>query len=71
MSRLRCSSGSNQAETQARLLAAVNIVDRSRFEPQYLEGLDDDLLEIHSMAHPVLMARCQAAPAAAVRALPD
>lgn len=34
-----------------RLLAAVDIVDRIRTQLHDPEGLRDDLLEIHSMAH--------------------
>ncbi|RQU96226.1 transposase [Burkholderia cenocepacia] len=37
-----------------RLLAAVDIVDRVRTQLHDPEGLRDDLLEIHSMAHSVL-----------------
>ncbi len=37
-----------------RLLAAVDIVDRIRIQLHDPEGLRDDLLEIHSMAHSVL-----------------
>jgi len=37
-----------------RLLAAVDIVDRIRAQLHDPEGLRDDLLEIHSMAHSVL-----------------
>jgi hypothetical protein len=37
-----------------RLLAAVGIVDRIRAQLHNPEGLRDDLLEIHSMAHSVL-----------------
>lgn len=37
-----------------RLLAAVDIVDRIRTQLHDPEGLRDDLLEIHSMAHSVL-----------------
>ncbi|GLZ73519.1 Tn3 family transposase post-transcriptional regulator TnpC [Burkholderia contaminans] len=37
-----------------RLLAAVDIVDRLRTQLHDPEGLRDDLLEIHSMAHAVL-----------------
>ncbi|MBU9690851.1 MULTISPECIES: Tn3 family transposase post-transcriptional regulator TnpC [Burkholderia cepacia complex] len=37
-----------------RLLAAVDIVDRIRIQLYDPEGLRDDLLEIHSMAHAVL-----------------
>ncbi|PCE30241.1 Tn3 family transposase post-transcriptional regulator TnpC [Burkholderia ubonensis] len=37
-----------------RLLAAVDIVDRIRVQLHDPEGLRDDLLEIHSMAHSVL-----------------
>ncbi|WP_421380867.1 Tn3 family transposase post-transcriptional regulator TnpC (plasmid) [Paraburkholderia sp. DD10] len=37
-----------------RLLAAVDIVDRIRTQLHDPEGLRDDLLEIHSMAHAVL-----------------
>lgn len=37
-----------------RLLAAVEIVDRIRIQLHDPEGLRDDLLEIHSMAHSVL-----------------
>ncbi|RZF23710.1 transposase [Paraburkholderia sp. UYCP14C] len=38
----------------ARLLAAVDIVDRIRTQLHDPEGLRDDLLAIHSMAHSVL-----------------
>jgi len=37
-----------------RLLAAVDIVDRIRTQLHDPEGLRNDLLEIHSMAHSVL-----------------
>lgn len=37
-----------------RLLAAVDIIDRIRTQLHDPEGLRDDLLEIHSMAHSVL-----------------
>lgn len=37
-----------------RLLAAVDIVDRIRTQLHDPEGLRDDLLKIHSMAHSVL-----------------
>jgi hypothetical protein len=37
-----------------RLLAAVDIVDRIRAQLHDPEGLRDDLLQIHSMAHSVL-----------------
>ncbi|HDR8909184.1 transposase [Burkholderia multivorans] len=37
-----------------RLLTAVDIVDRIRTQLHDPEGLRDDLLEIHSMAHAVL-----------------
>lgn len=37
-----------------RLLAAVDTVDRIRTQLHDPEGLRDDLLEIHSMAHSVL-----------------
>lgn len=37
-----------------RLLSAVDIVDRIRIQLHDPEGLRDDLLEIHSMAHSVL-----------------
>jgi hypothetical protein len=37
-----------------RLLAAIDIVDRIRTQLHDPEGLRDDLLEIHSMAHSVL-----------------
>lgn len=37
-----------------RLLAAVDIVDRLRAQLHDPEGLRDDLLEIHGMAHAVL-----------------
>ncbi|MDE1007599.1 MAG: transposase [Paraburkholderia fungorum] len=53
-----------------RLLAAVDIVDRIRVQLHDPEGLRDDLLEIHSMAHSVL----NGAPSALSRrerSLPD
>ncbi|ARM04496.1 transposase [Burkholderia pseudomallei] len=37
-----------------RLLAAVDVIDRIRVQLHDPEGLRDDLLEIHSMAHSVL-----------------
>ncbi|WP_322067270.1 Tn3 family transposase post-transcriptional regulator TnpC [Burkholderia ubonensis] len=37
-----------------RLLAAVDIIDRIRTQLYDPEGLRDDLLEIHSMAHSIL-----------------
>ena len=37
-----------------RLLVAVDIVDRLRTQLHDPEGLRDDLLEIHSMAHAIL-----------------
>ncbi|WP_346779017.1 transposase [Burkholderia sp. Ac-20384] len=40
--------------SSTRLLAAVDIVDRIRTQLHDPEGLRDDLLEIHSMAHSVL-----------------
>ncbi|PRE49520.1 Tn3 family transposase post-transcriptional regulator TnpC [Burkholderia multivorans] len=54
----------------SRLLAAVDIVDRIRTQLHDPEGLRDDLLEIHSMAHSVLNG-APTVPAQRESALPE